>query len=554
MPGIQFKEAQTAEEFEQIHRLNHKVFAEEIAQHPATSDRHLIDRFHTSNRYFIATHDAVIAGMISVHDGPQFSVAKRLADPSILRTLRAPLEVRLLAIRPDFRKRSILAGLLWQVLDHARSKNYSDLIISGIVERLPMYRKMGFVPMGPPVAEGAAFFVPMRLSLEAIAFHRHNRQRLYAARWNRDHPVSLMPGPVAIAAPVVRAFQQPPLSHRCSGFIETYEQARLRLTEMMGGMRTCMLGGSGTLANDVVAANLHAAFNTSPGLILANGEFGERLFNQATRAGLHYRSLRFKWGEVWNFSLIEQALEEKPAWIWSVHLETSTGFLNNLPRLLQLAGRYNIPVAADCVSSLGAVAPNSDTQAAALFLATGVSGKALGAYAGLCFVFVSNEAADRLQGNNLCPTFDLAGALQTRGSSSTVSSPLVCALGEALQQNYATAAAAESRYRHYEELGRSCREEIRALGIKLLASEEFSAPIIATFPLPSRSFPWECLRAGFHIAHESDYLRARNWGQIAVMGDLSRATLAPLFAALQANGIDHPPISFYSPSAVSSAI
>jgi aspartate aminotransferase-like enzyme/N-acyl-L-homoserine lactone synthetase len=537
MTGIQFKEAETPEEIDQIHRLNHKIFAEEIAQHPSTSSGQLIDRFHASNRYFIATHNTVIAGMISVHDGPHFSVAKRLADPSILSNLRAPLEVRLLAIRPGFRNRSVLAGLLWQVLQYAQSNHFSDLVISGIVQRQPMYRKMGFLPLGPPVPDGAASFVPMRLSLESMSTHQHNRQQLYAARWNRNHPLSLLPGPVAIAAPVVKAFQQPPLSHRSPAFLEIYEQARSRLSGLMGGMQTVILGGSGTLANDAVAANLHAAFGTSPGLILANGEFGDRLFNQANRSGLHYRALRFKWGEPWNFSTIQQALQDRPAWIWAVHLETSTGVLNNLPRLLHLAGQHAIPVAADCVSSLGAVAPNSAAQAgtASLFLATGVSGKALSAYAGLSFVFVSDEAADRLQGKILCPTFDLVGAIQTRGPSSTVSSPLVCALAEALQQNYATPAAAQARYRHYEELGRASRTELRALGLKLLAPEDSAAPIISTFPLPSRSFPWQCLRAGFRIAHESDYLRAHNWGQIAVMGDISQATLSPLFSALHPN-------------------
>lgn len=165
MIEIQYKEAATAEEMEQIHCLNHEVFAEEIGQHPPTRDRRLIDKYHARNRYFIAVKASLLVGMISVHDGPEFSIESRLTDLSILRAMRAPLEVRLLAIRPEFRMRSVLLGLLWEVWKYAVGHDYSHLLISGIVERVPMYEKLGFQAMGKPVPCGAAAFVPMRLGV-----------------------------------------------------------------------------------------------------------------------------------------------------------------------------------------------------------------------------------------------------------------------------------------------------------------------------------------------------------------------------------------------------
>jgi hypothetical protein len=74
---------------------------------------------------------------------------------------------------------------------------------------------------------------------------------------------------------------------------------------------------------------------------------------------------------------------------------------------------------------------------------------------------------------------------------------------------------------------------MREAGLELLTSESNAAPTIATFPIPWPGFSKECLRAGFRIAHESDYLRARGWTQIATMGDLTATTLEPLFAAVQ---------------------
>ena len=539
MVDVHFKPAESTEEIEQVHRLNHRIFAEEVGQHPRTADGRLIDKFHSVNRYFIAKRGNEIVGMVSAHDGPEFSIASRLKDSGTLKALRAPLEIRLLAILPKFRKRSILAGLFWQVRGYARDHHYSDLLISGIVERLPMYEKMGFRAMGPAVPCGEAAFVPMRLSLDAASERFEKRERLYGDRWRRSHATSLLPGPVEMSKGVIEAFHELPISHRSQHFIELYEEMRRRLGELMGRMQPLVLCGSGTLANDAIAANLRCAFGDAEGLVIANGEFGERLTRQAACAGLNCRALQFRWGEAWSFRRIETELERRPQWVWAVHLETSTGVLNDLQRLTGLAAQLGAKVAADCVSSLGAV--NTCEVGQQLFLASGVSGKALGSYAGLGFVFTSQEAIDQLAGKKVCPTFDLVAAVRSTGPVSTLPSPLIKAALQALRENYDGQANAVARYMHYEEMGRRAREMMRKAGLELLSTERDAAPTIATFPLPSAGFAQECLCAGFRIAHESDYLRTRGWGQIATMGNLNWENLEGLFAAVKTRETSHHP-------------
>lgn len=539
MTDIRFKEAETEREFQQIHRLNHLTFAEEIAQHQPTSNGHLVDRFHSANRYFIALLHDELVGMVSVHPGPDFSITSRLPDPAALRVLRAPLEVRLLAIAPQHRGSAILPGLLLHVYRYALLHNFSDLLASGITSRMSMYRKMGFRAMGPAVISGAASYVPMRLRLDVPPPALRAHADLYASRLQSEHSISLLPGPVEIAPEIQHAFHAPPVSHRSASFIAEYEESRSLLSSLMGGMRAVVLGGSGTLANDMVAANLRACFANEPGLILSNGEFGERLVRQASLAGLTFRSLRFPWGAPWNFSAIESELQrgtsehtpsqDFPSWIWAVHLETSTGVLNDLPRLLKIAAAYGVRVSADCVSSLGAV---DTAQSAPLFLASGVSGKALGSYAGLAFVFASTQALDRLDGRELCPTFDLRQSISHHGPRSTVSTPLIAALHHSLRQNYASPSACHDRFVQQSELARWVRDQIRAAGLSPIAAEQDAAPTITSFPLPGAGFARLCRRAGFRIAHESEYLRSRGWGQIATMGSVTRSALEPLFVAL----------------------
>jgi aspartate aminotransferase-like enzyme/N-acyl-L-homoserine lactone synthetase len=546
MPKIRFKEAASEEEFEQIHALNHRIFAEEIAQHDPHASGFLVDRFHAQNKYFIAVQDDAVIGMISGHGGPDFSVTKRLPDPEVLEELECPLEVRLLAIDRGERSGMVLAGLLWQVYEYAASSGFSHLLISGIMEREPMYRKIGFRPLGPAMPDGAASFIPMVMAVGGQTAEELDRIGLHARYWQRSaesaekrmrrgrlrEPMSLMPGPVNIDARVARAWASAPVSHRSDAFTDQYEEVRLGLNRLVDGMglEVTLFPGAGTLANDAVAANLKAIFGDAEGLVLSNGEFGERIAKQASKAGLRFLDMRFEWGQPWQVAAVEGALEHRPAWIWAVHLETSTGVLNEVAGLLKLAEAAGSAVALDCVSSLGA-APISDTTGR-LLLASGVSGKSLGSYAGLGFVYLNDECRERLRGRELCPSFDLLRMHEMRGPMTTVPSPLLGALATALEIGYGCRDAVDMRFEAYFALGERVRCGLRAAGIDPLAAEDVAAPNISTFVLPDAAFAETCLEAGYQIAHDSQYLKQRGWGQIATMGDVTAARLEGLFEEL----------------------
>jgi predicted N-acetyltransferase YhbS len=160
-----FKRADANHEFEQIHRLNYRTFVEEIPQHAPSDTGRLVDKFHHKNTYFIVVRDEQVVGMVSVHGQTPFSVAGRRPDPEILeRPGCRPLEVRLLAIEPQERSGNVLIGLLWMALEHARNGGFTDVYISGVADRVEMYRRIGFEPLGPAVSDGTASFVPMKVS------------------------------------------------------------------------------------------------------------------------------------------------------------------------------------------------------------------------------------------------------------------------------------------------------------------------------------------------------------------------------------------------------
>jgi hypothetical protein len=161
-----FKDAETEEEFEQIRRLNHRIFAEEVAQHDRTADSRLIDKHESKSRFYIAMHQGQVVGMVCTCSQPPFSVEQRLASPDLLAVLPQPLlEIRLLAIDPEHRRRMVFLGVLGRMVARTLSQNYGTLLISAVDDRLDMYTRMGFKPIGPAVPGGAARFVPMALRL-----------------------------------------------------------------------------------------------------------------------------------------------------------------------------------------------------------------------------------------------------------------------------------------------------------------------------------------------------------------------------------------------------
>ena len=170
-----FKQAETPDEFEQIFRLNHAVFAGELEQHPTQPGERLVDKFHDRNRYVIALAGEEVIGMIAVHDQPPFSVAGKLADPSVLDGYGRLLEVRLLAVDPAHRNGVVMAGLMLKVYEHARG--YDAMVISGHLEKADLYHELGFTDLGPPIPSGQAMYVPMVVRVADLA----ERQ----ARWQR---------------------------------------------------------------------------------------------------------------------------------------------------------------------------------------------------------------------------------------------------------------------------------------------------------------------------------------------------------------------------------
>ena len=529
---LTFKVATEDWEFEQIHRLNYRTFVEEIPQHQPSASQRLVDKFHAENTYLICLQNQKLVGMLAVRGNRPFSLDQKLPNlDSYLPHGRTICEIRLLAIEKKFRGArggQVLQGILALLWQHGVEKNYGLAIISGTTRQLRLYQHLGFVPFGPMVGNGDAQFQPMYVTLETFEVTAREFLRSSPARSFHPNAVNFLPGPVAIRREVRRAFEQAPESHRGDSFKKDFQATKQTLCELVNARNMELFMGSGTLANDIVAMQL--SLLPGRGLILSNGEFGERLIDHARRLDLDFDALGFAWGDPIEMSAVEkkfQANEKSPyAWLWCAHCETSTGLLADIAALKRLCAGTKTKLALDCISTIGVLPVDLE----GVSMATCASGKGLRAYPGLSMMFY-NESAQANASKKLPRYFDLEFYARQDGIPFTFSSNLLHALRAAVKR-----VTWQKRFDETIALSAWLRDRLIESGFQLIGNGEAVSPAVITIELPadmdSVKFGGAMQEAGYLLSFNSEYLRRKNWIQICLMGECTHEKVVALANAM----------------------
>jgi aspartate aminotransferase-like enzyme len=525
-PPLVFKFANEDWEFEQIHRLNYRTFVEEIPQHHASPTHRLVDKFHPENTYLICLSGRKLAGMLAARGNRPFSLDQKLEKlDSYLPAGRKVCEIRLLAIEKKFRGAQVLQGILALLWQHGIEKGYDLAIISGTTRQFKLYQHLGFVPFGPVVGTGDAQFQPMYVTLETFETTAREFLRSSPSRAFQPSAVNFLPGPVTVRREVRRAFEQAPESHRADAFTKDFQAAKQILCELVQARNVGLFLGSGTLANDVVAGQL--LLEGKPGVVLTNGEFGERLVDHARRFGLAFDTLEFPWGQPLDLAAVRRRLEAvpPPAWLWCPHCETSTGVLNDLERLKTLCAEFQVKLCLDCISSIGTV----PVDLRRVWLASSASGKGLRAYPGISMVFYHHEVAPSPRG---VPRYlDLGCYAAQETVPFTFSSNLLHALHAAVKR-----VRWEERFAGLAELSAWLRTRLRELGFELIGDGASVSPAVVTIALPSHldsaRIGGLVQESGYLVSYNSDYLGRKNWIQVCLMGECAKEKVVSLLNAL----------------------
>jgi alanine-glyoxylate transaminase/serine-glyoxylate transaminase/serine-pyruvate transaminase len=173
---------------------------------------------------------------------------------------------------------------------------------------------------------------------------------------NTSARILLGPGPSTVHPRVLRAMAHPLVGHLDPQFIALMNEVQemLRFVFQTQNALTIPISGTGSASMETSLCNFIEPGNSV--LIGVNGYFGERLCDMAGRYGAEVRRLEREWGEVFAPEDFEAALAQKPAKLVAlVHAETSTGALQPMEGIAEVAHRHGGLLVMDCVTSLGGV-------------------------------------------------------------------------------------------------------------------------------------------------------------------------------------------------------
>jgi len=323
----------------------------------------------------------------------------------------------------------------------------------------------------------------------------------------------LTPGPTPVPPEVLAAISQPIIHHRGPDFKPIYERSLTRLREVFRTDQDVLLfGAAGTGAMESAVANL-----CSPGervLVVSAGHFGERWRSIASAYGAEVEALEYEWGEIPSAEDVAARLQELGGAkaVFITHSETSTGVVCDLQSLAAAVSEQGALSVVDAVSSLGAVALETDGWG--LDVVVSGSQKALMTPPGLAMTSVSERA---WAGRGEAPRFYFDWERTQKGQAAlnapftppvSLVAGLDVALGILLDQGL------DAVFERHVRLGRACREGAKAMGLELFSPDDDRSAVVTAIRAPDGIDATELVRSlrdrfGITIANGQGVLKGK---------------------------------------------
>ena len=256
---------------------------------------------------------------------------------------------------------------------------------------------------------------------------------------NPSPRILLGPGPSSAHPRVLRAMSTPLLGYLDPEFLKLLDETRdlLRYTFQTQNEWTLPVSGTGMAGMEAILNNVLEPGDTL--LVCAAGFFANRLGELAQRCGATVIKIEKPWGDVFSPEDVDAALKKNPAKaVAMVHAETSTGALQPMDGMAEVAHKHGALLIMDCVTSLGGVPVKLDDWG--VDAAYSGTQKCLGCPPGLAPVSVSDRAREVIRQRKQKPSawyFDLELLMKYYGPERmyhhTVSGTLMYALREGLR-------------------------------------------------------------------------------------------------------------------------
>ena len=300
--------------------------------------------------------------------------------------------------------------------------------------------------------------------------------------------ILLNPGPANTTPTVRRALVMPDLCHREPEFFQIMRSCRERLVRLAGGSSdwtAVLFTGSGTAA---VEAALASVVPPDGGvLVLNNGVYGDRMIRICRAHNIRHHAISYD--NVTPVAPAEMArvLREhrRLTHVAVVHHETTTGVLNPVAEVADVAAAEGRRVVVDAMSSLYGEPLDVTREGIDFVMAS--ANKCLQGIPGVSFVIARRSAVEALRGRAPRSVYlDLYNHYVQQEADNTPFTPAVQvlhAMEQALRELETEGVA--NRVARYAEACRVLRDGMAGLGFEILVPAGARSNILTTFRLPA---------------------------------------------------------------------
>ncbi len=303
------------------------------------------------------------------------------------------------------------------------------------------------------------------------------------------HRVLLGPGPSSVHPRVLQAMTRPVIGHLDPSFFQVMDDVCQMLREVFhtSNHMTFPVSSTGTGAMETACANIIERGDTV--VVCCNGFFGDRFADIAQRCGAVTHSVDTSWGQPMDVDALAEELDKHPKVkaVGIVHGETSTGVLNPLQEVIDLAHSRGAVVIVDAVTTLGGHEVRMDDWE--IDVCYSATQKCLGAPPGLAPISLGPRAMDIVT-NRASKVESFYFSLQDlenywsqrRAYHHTAPISMTYALREALQMMMEE--GLENRLERHARVAAALRAGLEALGIDLFSDPDYRLNPLTTALVP----------------------------------------------------------------------
>ena len=223
-------------------------------------------------------------------------------------------------------------------------------------------------------------------------------------------------------------------------------------------------------------------------IVCVNGSFGERFAEVGMANGREVVSITTELGEPVQPEMIEAAIEAEPdvEAVAITHNETSTGLINDLPKLTEVCRKYDKLIFVDAVSSMGGTELKVDEWGIDICFSS--SQKCFGVPPGIGIGSVSKRALDISDGMpNKGYYFDLKvweeDHAKGRGTPVTSTIPQIAGLNTSLKM-VEKMGGKQVYFNLYKKRNTAIRQGVKKLGMDTYPMKGYESPTVSCISAP----------------------------------------------------------------------